>query len=124
MDFTAEVPYVVISISDPDQSDVLLPPSPHLQDILRLRFHDIEQPYGDFILMVPRQAQEISDFVHRWQPTVELMVVQCEGGISRSAAVAAAIAHRFYGDDSYFFDEYLPNLHVYNLVRVALESHR
>ncbi|MHB0936079.1 MAG: hypothetical protein ACYC6A_06775 [Armatimonadota bacterium] len=120
MDFTAEKPYIVISITDPDKPDVLLQPSSNLIGVLRLRFHDIEEPYREFVLMIPEQAAQIADFVRRWQPEVELIVVQCEGGISRSAAIAAAIAHWSYGDDQYFIDEFLPNRHVFNLVRMAL----
>ena len=122
MDFTAEEPYVVISVTDPDLPEVLIPQSPHLKSILRLSFHDIEEPYREFVLMVPEQAARIAAFVRRWQSEVELIVVQCEGGISRSAAIAAAIAHWSYGDDQYFIDEFLPNRHVFNLVRVALEQ--
>jgi len=122
MDFTAEKPYVVISVTDPDKPDVLLQLSPNLRGLLRVRFHDIHRPKPGFILMDADQANEIAGFVRQWHDKVEIVVIQCEGGISRSAAIAAAIAHRFSGDDLYFFQKFLPNQHVYDLVRVALEE--
>jgi len=121
MDFTAEKPYIVISVTDPDKPDVLLQPSPHLQGVLRLRFHDIHRPKPGFMLMDTGQASEIAGFIQQWYDKVDLIVIQCEGGISRSAAIAAAIAHHFSGDELYFFEKFLPNQHVYDLINAALE---
>jgi hypothetical protein len=48
--------------------------------------------------------------------------IHCEGGVSRSAAVAAAISKHFFGDDMWVFSNpaYYPNMWVNKLVTEAL----
>ena len=44
------------------------------------------------------------------------IVVQCEQGMSRSPAVAAAICKGMGGDDQRFWRNYSPNRYVYEVV--------
>lgn len=62
------------------------------------------------------QAGEIWEFVRRQPVSVGAVVVHCEGGVSRSPAVAAALCKGLGGDDSCFFRQYKPNAYVYRLM--------
>ncbi|HVH42669.1 MAG TPA: hypothetical protein VM925_10005 [Labilithrix sp.] len=49
--------------------------------------------------------------------SVERIVIHCDAGISRSAAVAAALSRALRGDDTEFFTgKYKPNMRVYRLL--------
>jgi protein-tyrosine phosphatase len=51
---------------------------------------------------------------------IERIIVHCDAGVSRSAAVGAALARAFSGDDAEFFaGRYRPNVRVY---RTLLET--
>jgi hypothetical protein len=51
---------------------------------------------------------------------IDLLMVHCLAGISRSAAVAAAIAKVKYNDDSLYFTRYKPNISVYSILSELL----
>ena len=119
-----EVPHIVISITTPDAADARLAESPHRLDVLRLQFHDSEDPAAGkengVILIADEQAREIVEFVARHRENVRLIVCQCDLGMSRSAGVAAALSRWLQDEDEVFFRHYLPNRLVYNAVlRVA-----
>jgi predicted protein tyrosine phosphatase len=82
---------VCISITDPNTPPVNL--SPKFADVLRLSFSDIAEPspLPFHVLFAPEHAQAILEFIDRW-PHVDRIVVHCVGGLSRSPAVALAIA--------------------------------
>jgi predicted protein tyrosine phosphatase len=44
-----------------------------------------------------------SDFINKYLDKVELIVCQCDAGISRSSAMAAALSKYITNDDKYFF---------------------
>lgn len=113
--------YVVISIHDPDKPRPKIPNRLGLVDILYLAFHDAE-PTSQFEipahiqLMTPDQAREIWYFVQKYEDQVDAIVCLCEQGMSRSPAVAAALAS-FIGRDSHsFFLRYQPNEYVHHLL--------
>ena len=64
--------------------------------------------------MRPEDAQTILDFVQAHRQEVKLIVCQCEAGISRSAAIAAALSRVVQGEDHFFFAHYAPNDYIYN----------
>lgn len=72
---------VCISITNPRQSPARLE---NWSDLLRLGFHDIDEPAGDYTAMSRQQARELLDFLHahRHDP----LTVHCEYGFSRSVA--------------------------------------
>jgi hypothetical protein len=118
--FVPEAPYLIVSISDPDKPEPEIPSPPHLRGVLRLRFHDVGQPRrfqetAD-VAMTPDQARQILTFVREHLSGTELIVCQCEQGVSRSAAVAAALSRILQGEDEYFFKHFWPNRWVYNLL--------
>ena len=93
---TGEPDTAVISITDPGQTDASL--SPVFKDVLRLSFYDAI-PADEYLpapfpgLFDREMARKISSFAEKWQAADEAtsIVVHCEFGISRSAAVALFI---------------------------------
>ena len=117
---------IVISIHDPDLKPEFSMEEtlPFVCAILSIPFWDeIEDQYG---CISEIQAQGIAEFVVAFAPFVENIVVNCEGGISRSAGVAAAIAKFINKDDSAFFDfrhnRYVPNMTCYKRVLEQLSG--
>jgi len=83
----------------------------------RAYFHDADpaKPFdGPKTLMNSTHADEIVAFVESVAPHIEIMFVNCQGGISRSAAVARWVAERF--DLPFDRDYTLYNNHVYRLM--------
>jgi len=123
-DFSTDKKHIIISIMDPNDSEgpAKIPENKNNIGILTLAFHDLDgkafpQPPTEYILFDSKMAKQIIDFVNNfilWD--LELIVCQCEAGISRSAGVAAALAKCINGNDKYFFEHYIPNSLVYSLI--------
>jgi hypothetical protein len=82
---------VCISITNPRSAPV--PVSEKFADVLRIAFSDIAAPSAfpfDELFEVAH-ARAIIEFVNRWTD-VDRIVVHCVGGVSRSPAVALAVA--------------------------------
>ena len=120
--------YVMISITSPYSPQANIELKEPLMGILRLSFHDWNEKEKEIvektnsieskkmIYFNKEMAQEILLFVMCYIKYVDLIVVHCEAGISRSAGVAGAIAKCFCGDDSYYFKHYIPNTLVYKTI--------
>jgi predicted protein tyrosine phosphatase len=120
----------LISIKDPSEQPIDHTMSHQYGEtcaILNLTFHDVDsiKIANDYKLtaFTPKMAKQIL----RWLVSViandiELIIVQCNAGISRSAGVVAALSFIINGDDSWVFNDnrYLPNRLVY---RTILETH-
>ena len=83
-------------------------------DYLQLVFSDIIKPYKDYIVFNEEMAKQSLDFVNKHKD-LNLMIIHCDAGISRSGAFG------------YFFNKYLnlddeefkrtnPNIHPNSLV--------
>ena len=118
--FVPEVPYLIVSVSDPNKPEAEIVDSPNLRGVLRLKFHDVGQPRKfqatSDVAMTPEQAKQVLSFVQERLPGVELIICQCEEGVSRSVALAAALSRILQGEDEYFFQGYWPNRWVYDLL--------
>lgn len=118
--FMPDVPYLVISVSDPDKPEPEIPDSPNLRGALRLQFHDVGQPrkfeVTSDVAMTPGHARQILSFMREHLAGVTLIICQCEEGVSRSAAIAAALSRILQAEDEYFFRGYWPNRWVYALL--------
>lgn len=117
--FDADQAYIMISVTDPTARKVSLRKSPNRVGLLELKFHDVDRDYGnlDIVLFDKEDARKIIDFVEEWKDQVGLIAIHCEAGISRSAAIAAALKKTVYGeDDSEVFRRALPNRWVYSMI--------
>lgn len=88
-------PTVAISIRSPDRPEVAL--NPAILEVLRLQFHDVLPGDGkrpDATIFSQSQAKEVVRFItkHRRAEKDVHLLVHCESGISRSAAVAVFAA--------------------------------
>ncbi len=100
-----------------------------LRGVLHLAFHDAEptqtmQLPPDIAAMTEAQAREIQQFVDRHKAGVGAFVVHCHQGMSRSPAVAAALAIYFGQDERPFFRDCMPNQYVYRLMRETMPELR
>ena len=121
--------YVVISIHDPTKPPARVRPQMGLRGVLTLAFHDAEPLLGgelpvEIKLMAPEQADALWAFLGQHRAQVGALVVHCEGGVSRSPAVAAAVAEAWDLDGRRFWQDYTPNHHVYHTVLDAWERVR
>jgi len=115
----------VISITDPrsNPASIGLPES----RILRLQFHDLRTEQIDVVKSINKDksdwpilfdeshANQINDFINEDD---EIVIIHCEAGISRSPAVAAALALKFISkkECESFFIKYFPNNHVFAIL--------
>lgn len=121
-EYTPELPHIVISVTDPDEPEALYLPTDMRRDILRLSFFDINEPIGNLTMVSNDDIEQIVEFVTKWKDEVQLIVTQCEAGISRSSGIAAGLSKWLNDDASFFFDNYLPNSLVYSkLVKRLLD---
>jgi len=114
------VPHINISICNPDQDTLELNESNQRKGALFLKFHDTEENYFDQKVITKEQAKKILDFVNKHKDEVEVIMVNCEAGLSRSPGVAAALSKILNGEDEVFFKRFNLNRKVY---RTILEAH-
>ncbi len=134
-------PHLSIVITSPGDDEIQLPANPLRAETLRLFFHDIAEErmrsrgidVPDFTLKFLERhkikpvffdeshARQIADLLGR-HPEVKIVLVNCQAGISRSAAVAAAICMAKNGNDDHIFGSplYDPNHQVYTILLKAL----
>ena len=112
--------FAVISISDIDCENPVFVKEPLHR--LKLHFADVEIEQPDCI--TDEQANEISRFVFSVRDDVDMIIVHCMAGISRSAGVAAAIMKFLNNDDWDIFGnpKYCPNRTCYRKVLNALHD--
>ena len=116
-DFVSDKPWACISIGT-EPGDWPKLNKCQLVGLLQISFYDLDRiPPGceleNIVLFSEDHAQRIWNFVNSVWDKVEILLVHCLAGVSRSPAVAAAIARMKYGDDQLYFDRYLPNRLVY-----------
>lgn len=75
--------------------------SNNIKAILPIKFNDVD--VGQDLCIAEKDAKKIADFVMDWSYKVDVIIVHCEAGISRSAGVAAAILKHLYDNDSQIF---------------------
>lgn len=91
-----DVPYIIISITSDDFPEI--PNRKNCKGILRLKFDDVEEDIGKDIiekykltLINEDHGKKILNFVFENLNKVDLIVCQCDAGISRSSATAKAL---------------------------------
>lgn len=119
--YNTDKTHIIISIRSPDALPIIIPYRKKCLNIARLSFHDLDgthvpTPAMRVNLFTPEDAKKILNFVTRYILNVELIICQCEAGISRSAGVAGALSKIIDGDDTEIFKHYLPNMLVYRTI--------
>lgn len=107
----------VISISEPSGFFGFADLKEGFYEVLRSEFDDVDpatcsDQSNKFMTM--HQARVIATFVDSVAPEVNLIMVHCKAGISRSAAVAKWIAERYGLPFDHHYKSY--NAHVYKLL--------
>jgi predicted protein tyrosine phosphatase len=118
-EFATDRPYLLISIRDPKSEPVVIPENPNQVARLDLDFYDIDCKADGVKSFCDEDAKAILKIVNLILPYVNLIVCQCEAGVSRSAGVAAALSKILTDDDSKFFAKkgpYCPNSFVYRTI--------
>jgi predicted protein tyrosine phosphatase len=117
-DFGPDEPYIVISIRDPDVPETPLRWSPKRRAALHLQFHDrnTRRPGKETTLLSEADARAILGFVRDHLSSVHVVVCHCDGGLGRSPAVAAALSRIVQDEDAFFFENFVPNEHVYRMI--------
>jgi predicted protein tyrosine phosphatase len=119
-------PYIVISIRDPGTKKPRIRRTLGLKKVLYVEFHDAEPADGfktpsKIVLMKPSQAQAIWNFVQRYQDEIGSVVCHCEQGMSRSPAVALALAEALGCETRHIRTSYQPNQYVYDLMKNVIQ---
>ena len=122
--YKPEVSAIIISITDPEQPQAALRNILEYKDCLRLQFHDLDHPiegYKYLKMFHKTDAEQIIAFVDKYKDGVELVVVHCEAGVSRSAGVAAALSVIYNNTcEEFYSSRYYPNALVKSVIlRVA-----
>jgi len=115
--FRSDRPWAAISISScnefPDLSEE------NRVGLLRLTFEDTTEP-GKPESFNESLAIQLLDFVQQMWDAVDVFLIHCEIGLSRSPAVASALSQIYYGDTGHWFEFDFPNRLVYDLL---IEAH-
>jgi predicted protein tyrosine phosphatase len=115
--FQSDRPWAAIQISHQDDFPTLH--SENRVGLLRLVFEDTEEADTPESFN-SALATEILDFVEKMWDQVEVFLVHCQVGLSRSPAVAAALCRIYYNHDGRWPTPLFRNRLVY---RVLLETH-
>jgi len=108
-----DVPHIIISIGAVGQEDAKVRKNKYTNDVLFLKFDDTATK-GHLKAFTEKHADKIQKFVKKNLHMANAVICHCEAGISRSAAVAAALSKYYNGNDSFFFEQYIPNGLVYS----------
>lgn len=112
----------IISITDVNAPLANIQANTNIRTCIRAQFDDVYEDERN--AMTAAQANFIANEIELAMNNFEIdqIWVHCEAGVARSAAVAAALAMRFYGNDEAIFANptYYPNRHVYFTMLEAL----
>jgi predicted protein tyrosine phosphatase len=122
--FKTDLPHIVISVKDPGTEQANLLDNPNCMAVLYLEFSDIEvqrESLEVLKLFSQDDAKAILSLIKLMEPYINLIVVNCEAGISRSAAIGAALSIllKLPDKDSRFFTSkgrFYPNRFIYRTI--------
>ena len=111
--FRCDRPWAAISITTLGDFPVLS--ENNRQGLLQLAFADTadtDRPDS----FTASHATEVLDFVDTVWDRIEILLIHCEAGMSRSPGVVAALSRIYYGDDGPWGEYDFPNSLVYQLL--------
>lgn len=110
---TADVKYAVISVTGSEQEFVRVPESPNRLGILTIKFDDIQTDIDGLVLFNSAHARMILNFFQEMLGLgMKLIIINCEKGLCRSAAIGAAIVELRGGRSVWFDRRFAPNAYV------------
>lgn len=109
--------YAVISIQDShtDGFGISFIENRFCKGVLTLQFDDIVREVDGAVLFSEDMARQIIEFINR-HSSVDTLLIHCYAGQSRSRAVGAFAVKMLGGDNTRYFRDYAPNMHVYNML--------
>lgn len=127
-----EFNHILIQFRTPHMNYPTITYSEKCLDEIKIHCHDIENPPTEFNNKVIRDfphfykepmiyfsrehALQVLKLAFHYYNAAELCMCQCDAGVSRSTAVAAALSKIFNNDDFYFFQNYVPNQFIYRTI--------
>ncbi|MCR5229938.1 MAG: hypothetical protein K6D03_07400 [Solobacterium sp.] len=107
--------YAVISIQDTHTGGfgIRFAENKFCRGVLTLLFDDIEHEVDGAVLFSEETAEQIIRFIRKMNRKADTLLVHCYGGQSRSRAVGAFAVRMLGGNNSRYFKEGNPNMHVY-----------
>jgi len=127
--FRSNLPWAVISVVTEAGTWPKLADE-NRQDVIQMNFWDVSASKMSWLskdlMFDEEKANLILDFVEKVWDKIDVLLVHCEMGISRSPGIAAAIAYCYHGPytDRQFFKRYTPNTHVYEtILKTYLKRH-
>lgn len=109
-----DVTRAIISITTPGFPDANLK-TEAWDDILRLKFHDFSWDDGLHKVMTVAHAAEVLRFLSKNQHKVDELIVNCEMGVSRSAAISMFIAEIYNLEFDWTYNRH--NRYVYTILK-------
>lgn len=79
----------IVSINDPDEPT---PALPEAKRVLRLEFHDLDEPLAGYLAPSAEHVQQLLDLTRAHLTPDSRVLVHCHAGISRSAAASIILA--------------------------------
>ena len=115
--------YAIISIQDThtDGFGITFSESRFCKGVLTLYFYDIIREVDGAVLFSVEMAEQIISFVLEHKD-VDTLLIHCYAGRSRSRAVGAFVVKMSGGDNSSYFTNGSPNLHVYHTLVKTFEK--
>ena len=112
---------IIISINDVNDVDSFIVPN-NKNNIYKIHYTFFNDVESGCTAISDDQANEIADFVLAYKDEIDLIIVHCGAGVSRSAGCCAAIMKALCGTDKMIFNNvyYKPNMKVYHEVLKAL----
>ena len=117
-------PYAVISIQDYKRNGFgfRFVENDLCKGVLTLLFDDIEKSVDGYKLFDREQAKAIINFVNQFID-VDVLLIHCYAGQSRSSAVGAFVVKMLGGDNSNYFKYRTPNTFVYQMLLDVWDIH-
>ncbi|HDK26321.1 MAG TPA: hypothetical protein ENG48_04420 [Candidatus Atribacteria bacterium] len=122
---TYDKPYAIIGLRGINETFPKYQDSSYLVDVLTLSVDDITEPEENKVLFSYIHALQILNFVEKYKNTIDLLIIHCNAGISRSPAVAASLSIIYNINDyhTYFF-LYEPNIHVFSTLMSVYATYK
>lgn len=109
-------------VSPPPLNDYRLLKTPNYIDDMLIVCDDISPTTrnikNQLTCFSEKNASDVLDFVEKVKNSIEILIVACEAGISRSAGTAAALGKIYLGNDDFIFnsERYMPNYYIYQTI--------